>query len=78
MYFPCKLKRLDAISQVEKRWRKMLTRQERDILMQKNPLTDLLDKRLYRDENEFVLSMAQDNIRSDSYINHSLSPYALH
>lgn len=78
VYFPCKLKRLDAISQVEKRWRKMRTRQERDIFMQKNPLTDLLDKRLYRDEGDFVLSMAQDTIRSDSYINHSISPYALH
>lgn len=78
VYFPCKLKRLDAISQVEKRWRKMRARQERDIFMQKNPLTDLLDKRLYRDEGDFVLSMAQDTIRSDSYINHSISPYALH
>lgn len=78
VYFPCKLKRLDSISLTERRWRMMRKRQERDILMQKNPLTDLLDKRLYRDENEFVLSMAQDKIRSDSYINHSISPYALY
>lgn len=77
VYFPCKLKRLDSISITERRWRMMRKRQERDILMQKNPLTDLLDKRLYRDENEFVLSMAQDKIRSNSYINHSISPYAL-
>ena len=77
VYFPCKLKRLDHISRVERRWRMMRKRQERDILIQKNPLTDLLDKCLYRDENEFVLSMAQDKIRSDSYINHSISPYAL-
>lgn len=78
VYFPCKLKRLDPISRAERRWRMMRKRQERDILIQKNPLTDLLDKLLYRDENEFVLSMAQDKIRSDSYINHSISPYALH
>lgn len=77
VYFPCKLKRLDSISRTERRWRMVRKRQECDILMQKNPLTDLLDKRLYRDENESVLSIAQDKIRSDSYINHSTSPYAL-
>ena len=78
VYFPCKLKRLDSISRTERRWQMMRKHQERDILMQKNPLTDLLDKRLYRDDNEFILSMAQDKIRSDSYINHSISPYALY
>lgn len=78
VYFPCKLKLLDSISRTERRWRMMRKRQERDILIQKDPLTDLLDKRLYRDENEFVLSMSQDKIRSDSYINHSISPYALY
>lgn len=77
VYFPCKLKRLDSISRTERRWQMMRKHQDRDILMQKNPLTDLLDKRLYRDENEFVLSMAQDKIRSNSYVNHSISPYAL-
>lgn len=76
VYFPCKLRKLIELSRLTKRWDKSRKRQVRQIRSQRQPMTELMDNDLYRQENELLLSRLQDLIQDSDNIDLRYSPYA--
>jgi len=76
VYFPCKLRKSIELSRLNKRWDRCRKHQVRQIRSQKQPMTELMDNDLYRQENEFLLSILQNLIQDSDNIDLLYSPYA--
>lgn len=68
VYFPCKLRKSIELSRLNKRWDRRRKHQVRQIRSQKQPMTELMDNDLYRQENEFLLSILQNLIQDSDNI----------
>lgn len=79
-FFPCKLKNTLAIRYLNQRWKKWRDRQIHRVHAFHWPLTDLMDLQCNRDENEYLLSILQNSLRTESvepFVDDRISPYAL-
>lgn len=68
-YFPCKLKNLPSLRLLNRRWKATRNMQTKEIDLLDQPLTDLIYKEEYRNENEYILSDFQKSLGETKHCN---------
>lgn len=76
VFFPCKVKSKE-LKRWNRSWNRLRKRQTDFIHHTRSPLTDLLDRRTFRDYNEAILSAFQTVMGEDCVMNSAVSPYAV-
>lgn len=73
-YFPCKLKNISSLRSLERKWKAVRKRQNREIDLMNQPLTDLIYKEDYRTDIENILTEYQQTL--GEYYSNNSTPFA--